>query len=204
IMILEELVGSLVALFSSWIIQIPSISGEDSQRESTLFKRNPEQDEVYDGLIHREYEQDEPTSNEEDIISVLVQDDQQPSRNFCESFIRSCKANIGLIMAVVLILGLLIVGLVYVDLNTTNSCVAWIHNNYSVPSNVRITRIAGISAALLPLFAWLPGCLVLLWGFKEFKKNYLLCLICQLVALSIHCVYTVVFSDKITTANGEY
>jgi hypothetical protein len=62
-------------------------------------------------------------------------------------------------MAVVFILGLLIVGLVYVDLNTTNSCVAWIHHNFSVPSNVRIIRIAGMCAALVPLFAWFPGSL---------------------------------------------
>lgn len=144
-------------------------------------------------------------SYEED-LSVLLQDDQQRRRNFCESFIRSFKANVGLLMAVVFILGLLIVGLVYVDLNTTNSCVAWIHHNFSVPSNVRIIRIAGMCAALVPLFAWFPGCLVMLWGLKEFKKNFLMCLICQLVALTLDCVYTIVFLDKKTAAanNVQY
>ncbi|CAB4036957.1 Hypothetical predicted protein, partial [Paramuricea clavata] len=175
------------------------------QREYTLITEGS-QNEVYDDLIHCEYEQGTPTevpSYEED-LSVLLQDDQQRRRNFCESFIRSCKANIGLLMAVVFILGLLIVVLVYVDLNTTNSCVAWVHNNFSVPSNVRITRIAGMCAGLIPLFAWFPGCLAMLWGLKEFKKNFLMCVIYQLMALSLDCVHTIVFLDKITAANVRY
>jgi hypothetical protein len=206
-MIVEELVGSFVALVSSLIIQTPPMARENLQREYTLITEGS-QNEVYDDLIHCEYEQGAPTevpSYEED-LSVLLQDDQQRRRNFCESFIRSFKENVGLLMAVVFILGLLIVGLVYVDLNTTNSCVAWIHHNFSVPSNVRIIRIAGMCAALVPLFAWFPGCLVMLWGLKEFKKNFLMCLICQLVALTLDCVYTIVFLDKKTAAanNVQY
>ena len=62
IMFLEEVFGSCAALFSSLIIQTPPISRENLQREYTLISvPNPEQDEVYDGLIHREYEQEAPT-----------------------------------------------------------------------------------------------------------------------------------------------
>jgi hypothetical protein len=61
-MFLEEVFGSCAALFSSLIIQTPPISRENLQREYTLISvPNPEQDEVYDGLIHREYEQEAPT-----------------------------------------------------------------------------------------------------------------------------------------------
>ncbi len=209
-MILEELVGSFVALFSNLVIQTPPISGGDSQRECTLISEaNLERDEEFDGLIHCEYdsEQDELQSvipYYEDDISILVQNDRQTRRNFCESFLRSCTTNIGLVMTVVVILGFLIVGIVYADLNTTNLCVAWIHNNFSIPSNVRNIRIVGMCISLLPLFAWILGCLVMLSGFKEFQNNYLTCLTCQLVALSIHCAYTVVFSDMIRSASVKY
>jgi hypothetical protein len=99
-MILEELFGSFVSLLSSLTIKTPAISRENLQRECTLiFEENPEPDEVYDGLIHREYEQETPTEvpyYEED-VSVLVQANEEPRRNFCESFLRSFKANVGLI-----------------------------------------------------------------------------------------------------------
>jgi hypothetical protein len=127
-MILEELVGRFVALFSSLIAQKPPMSREILERDYTLiFEENPEREEAYDGLIHREYEQVAPTELPyyEEYLPVLVQVDQQPRRNFCESFIRSCKANVGLLMAALFILGILTVGLVYFDLNTSNSCMKW-------------------------------------------------------------------------------
>ena len=129
-MFLEELVGSCVALVSSLIIQTPPISRENLQREYTLISvPNPEQDEVYDGLIHREYEQEVPSEVPyyEDGTFVSIQTDTR--RNFCESFVRSWKTNIGLITAVAFILGLLTVGLVYVDLDTNDACTEWMHEN---------------------------------------------------------------------------
>ena len=61
-MILEELFGSFVSFLSSVIIKTPAITRENLKRECVLiFEENPERDEVYDGLIHREYEQETPT-----------------------------------------------------------------------------------------------------------------------------------------------
>jgi hypothetical protein len=124
-MFLEELFGSCVALFSSLIIQTPPISRGNLQRECTLISvPNSEQDEVYDGLIHREYEQEAPTEVPyyEDGMFVLMQADTR--RNFSESFIRSLKTNVGLIISVVFILGSLTVGVVYVDL-ACEPCLEW-------------------------------------------------------------------------------
>lgn len=208
-MILEELVGSFVSLFSSLIVHTPPISSETLQRDySLIFQANPEEDEVYDGLIHREYEQETPAElpyYEEDISVLVQQAAGQTRRNFCESFFRSCKTNVGLLMAAVFMLGLLTVGLVYVDLNTTNACREWMHNNFSVPSNVRTVRILGMSVTLLPLYALFPTCVIMLWGFRELKMNHLLSLfLFQSVIISINIAYKVVVFDKITTANVEY
>ncbi len=90
------------------------------------------------------------------------------------------------------------------DLNTTNACTAWRYNNFTLPSNVRNIHIAGDLLKLFPIYAWFPSCVMMLWGFKEFKNSFGLSLfICQLVALSMACVYKYLLFDKIT-ANVEY
>ena len=197
-MFLEEVVGSCAALVSSLITQTPPISRENLQREYTLISvPNAEQDEVYDGLIHREYEQEVQSEVPyyEDGTFVSVETDAR--RNFCESFTRSCETNIVLIMAVVFILGSLTVGLVYVDLNTNDVCIEWMHKNLSVPSHVQKVKIVGMSVKLLPLFSWFPVSVAMLLGFTKFKQNYLVSLFfCALVPGSITCVYRVVMSDK--------
>ena len=198
-MFLEELVGSFVSLFASLITQTPAISRENLQTECGIL----ENDEIYDGLIHREF--DEQTSsaglpyNETDDISQLEQDDEQPRRNFCESFIRSFKANIGLITVVVLILALLTIACVLVGLTTTDYCTEWIlHKNHTLPRNVGIVEIVTVSVILLPFFSWFPACVALSFGFKEFRKNYLLDLfVLQLVVGSASTVYDVYFSNQL-------
>ena len=209
-MILEELAGSVLSLCSSLITQTPPLSREQSQRQFRLiFEDTDEQDEVHDvdGLIHREYEQqpEQQLPYYEDDISVLVQPDGQSSRDFAQSFFRSFQANVGIIMAVVFILGLLTLGVVYVDLNTTDVCIEWMHNNYSIPRVAKILQIVGMSFELLPLFTWFPACIVMLWGFKEFKKNYLSCLlVCQLVIGSITCVYRIITIDVVPPTTVDY
>jgi hypothetical protein len=206
-MILEELVGSFVSLVSSLIIQTPPISRENLQKDyAILHEENLEQSEAFDELIHREYEQDEPTGlpNDEENISILLHVDQQPRRSFYESFLRSCKANIGLITAVVFILGFLIVGAGFVDLSTTNACIEWMHNNLKVPSRVQVLQMVGMSVSVFPVMSWFPVCIAMLWGFKEFKKHYLwfLCVI-LLVTGSITCVYKIVMFDKLAMTNDN-
>ena len=208
-MILEELFGSFVSLLSSLTIKTPAISRENLQRECVLiFEENPEPDEVYDGLIHREYEQETPTEvpyYQED-VSVLVKANEEPRRNFCESFLRSFKANVGLIIVAVFILGLLTIAVVLVDLKTTNACVEWVlHKNFTVPRNVAILQTVGDCATFLPLFSGFPVCVVMLWGFKEFRENYLLRLfVLQLVMGSMACAYTIYTADKLADTLGGY
>ena len=201
-MILEELFGSILSLCSSVITQTPPIFREHGQFR-LIFEETDEQDEVHDGLVHREYEQ--RTQSElpyyEDDISASVQTDVvQPSRHVPQSFLRSLKANVGLIAAVVFILGLLTVFAVYVDLNTSDACVQWEHQNHSIPTSIKNLRLVGWFIKLLPLFTWFPACIAMLWGFKEFKKNYLSrLLVCQLVIGFMECFYRVVMFDELAS-----
>ena len=167
-MILEEIIGSFVALFSSLVAQTPPISSETHQRDcSLLFEENSEEEVICDGLIHQEYDQERPAElpyYEENVSysDLFPAHDGRTGKNFCESFLRSCKANLGLVTAVIFTLGLLTVGLVYVDFSTTNACIEWMHNNFTIPSNIRIVRIVGMSVTLLPQFGWFPICIIML------------------------------------------
>ena len=201
-MILEELIGGFVSLLSSLVIHVPPVTRENLQGDQTLIcEENPEEDEAnYHGLIHREYEQAQFTDfpyNEED-ISVWGQDDVQHGRNFCQSLFRSCKANVGLILAVLFILGPVIAVVVYVNLNTKSACYEWKQNHLKVPSHVHVILMVGTSVSLLPAILWFPECIALLWGFKEFRKNYLWYLCAMvLVTESLTCVYNIIVFDKI-------
>ena len=206
-MILEELCGSFVALVSTLVIHTPSMSRANRNKtEYTLiFEENQEQQEISDGLIDCEYEPEPltPSPYSEEVTCVSVQADQHPKRSFCQSLFRSCKTNLTLVIAVIFMLGLLTTVLVYVDLNTTNVCIAWTHNNFTLPLKEQNMRIVGMMITLFPLFAWFPTYVMMLWGFKKFKNYALFLFILQLVALSMTCVYKYFLYDKIS-GNAEY
>ena len=204
-MIFEELVGSFISLCSSLMIKTPTIS-QERQQPKLIFEESYE-DDVCEGLIHLEYEEEtqpELPYYEED-ISILVQTDGQHSRHFIQSFLRSFQANITLIMAVIFILGALVIGCVYFDLNTVEACKVWMHKNYSIPRNVKILQAFGLSVQSILIFTWFPACISMLWGYQKFKKNYLSYLLAiQLVIGSITCVYRIMIIDKVPTTFVGY
>ena len=170
-MILEELIGRFVSLLSRLVIHVPPVTRENIQRDQTLiFEENPEEDEaIYHGLIHREYEQAQFTDlpyYEEDIF-VWGQDDAQHGRNFCESLFQRFKANVGLILAVLFILGPVIAVVVYVNLNTKSACYQWKKNQLKVPSHVQALQMVGMLVSQLLTRLWFPECIALLWASKN-------------------------------------
>ena len=199
-MILEELVGALASLFGSLLItHAPNISRENLRRYYwPIFEQCPEDKEQEQGLIHCEYEPDESVDlpyYEEVNTSVRTNAEFRTSRSVCESLRRSFQVNFVLLLAVVL-LGLMTIALVYVDLNTTNSCIEWRHYNYSVPSTVNVLQIIGTTITAVPLYLWFPISAAMLWGFKEFKENYLSCLFASCFTAALTMVYRVVWFDQ--------
>ena len=201
-MILEELFSGLVSLALSLAINAPQIHRENP----FTLEENPEQEGDYDGLIHHEYEpaQVSELSYCGEDITVSAQHDVKPRRNFCESFLRSCNANVRLILTVVFILGFLILGVVYLDLNTTNACTQWMQKYLEIPANVQGLHIFGMCIFLLPVMSWFPVCIAMLWPFQEFKKNYL-CRLCTIVFVTalITWVYKIIMFDKIAQSKNS-
>lgn len=200
-MILEELVGTLISLGSLLITQTPPISRENLHRHYRLiFEEHPD-DEEEQGLIHREYELEQTTQLPyyEDLdVSVSTSDEFRTNRSLCESLRRSFHVNFVLLLAA-LLLGVVTIALVYVDLNTTDSCIEWQHFNLTVPSTTKVLQIVGTSAAALPLYMWFPISVSMLWGFNEFEHNYLSCLFSSCFIAIIAMVYRAIFWDHYRT-----
>ena len=202
-MILEEIVGSFVSLLSSLFAQTPPpISREIHQREYTLiYDVNPEEEEVPDGLTHQEYEpetpQESPYYEHGSLTSIhtLV----GVRHNLLESLVRSLKTNVGFLVVVVFLLGSLIVVIVFLDLNTNDACVDWALTNSSIPQHVRVLKMIGMSVSLVPLFSWFPVCIAMLWGYEEFRRNYLACLfVSSFVPGVLCCAYRIIMIKKFT------
>ena len=204
VMILEELVGSLVSLGSSLIAQTPPLSRQCRQRYDWLiFEDSREDEESYEDLIHREYEEEETQEVPYyETIDIPVQNTGTRARpSICESFRRSVHVNIGLLLAVVL-LGLITIGLVYLDLNTASSCIEWRHFNHSTPASVKMQHTIGDCIAMVPIFLWFPVIAAMLWGLKEFKRvqNYLSCLYVTFLIMAVSMVYRAILSDRYFTS----
>ena len=202
-MILEELIGSFVSLVSSSICRIPPISRENPQRNCTLiFQEDGESQEVDNGLIHREYEHqtreapaDLPQHAEN--IPILEQADEEHRRNSCESFLRSCMTNLGMLIAVLLIIGLLTIGVVYIDLNTNDVCIAWIRADQKILKHIKILQIVGSFFSNLFFVSWFPAIVVMLWGFQQFKKHYFSSLsVISMMSLLLICIYRTLMWNK--------
>ena len=70
-------------------------------------------------------------------------------------------------------LELFAIGLVYFKLNTGDLCFEWKHHNNSISSFVRRWQLIGEDIDAIFLNLWFPMTLALLFGWKEFKSNYI-------------------------------
>ena len=202
-MILEELIGALVSLGSLLVTQVPPISRESLGRYYwLLFEESPDNEELHQELIHREYkpnDKEELPYYEELGASVLTSTENNTNRGICESLRRSFQVNFVLLLSVVL-LGLITVTLVFVDLNTTNSCIEWRHRNQTLSQTRKVLQILGTTISAIPLYLWFPASVAMLWGLEEFRKNYRSCLLTSCFATCMAMVYrAVLFQKYITT-----
>ena len=201
-MILEELIGALVSLGSLLVTQVPPISRDSLGRYYwLLFEESPDDEELHQELIHREYKPDDKEElpyYEELNTFVLASTENNTNRGICESLRRSFQVNFVLLLSVVL-LGLITVTLVFVDLNTTNSCIEWRHRSHTVSKKRKVLQILGKLISAIPLYLWFPASAAMLWGFEEFKKNYRSCLLTSCFATCMTMVYRAVLFQKFTT-----
>ena len=177
-MILEQLIGLLASFFSMLISRPPHISRQIPRRGSgSTFDESEEEDVPWVDMIHREYEEAEQelqiqTHDYTSATYVSVASESLFRRTFWQSLQRSLRANLGIVM-VVIPLGLFAIGLVYFKLNTSDLCFEWKHHNNSISSFVTRWQLIGEDIDAMFLNIWFPVTLALLFGWNEFKSNYI-------------------------------
>ena len=179
-MILEELIGLLASFFKVLISRPPlHISHQIPRRGSgSTFDESVEEDVPWVDMIHREYEETEQelqtqTYHYTSVVCVTVcSESRQFKPTLWQSLQRSLRANLGIGMAVIP-LGLFTVGLVYYELNIGELCFEWKHHNNSISSSAMRWQLIGADIDAIPINVWFPVTLSLLFGWKEFKSNFI-------------------------------
>lgn len=107
-----------------------------------------------------------------DYGSISIQDpDQQPTR-----LLSSCKTSLFTsftITAAVIPVSLVMISVLYLDVNTSSICYQQLVNNKSLPKDVMKFVIAGDDIESFALNFWFQFMLILLFGWKKFKSHYL-------------------------------
>jgi hypothetical protein len=122
--------------------------------------------------IHKEYvsfEEDNLPSETE--YAQLGYELQNKPPSYIQSLVRSLRANFTITLAV---LPLVFVGmaLIYFDLRTVDLCSEWEDKNYTLSFDVRRIRLLGKGVASVILYLWFPMSLIVLFGWREFKRHY--------------------------------
>ncbi len=124
--------------------------------------------------------------------TIPSQDTPQRSGIF-QSFFYSICTSVTILIAA-LPLGLFATFLLFVDLNTVNICSEWIERkDFPVGEAVLRWKIIGDVTEDLGLFFWFPSTMIFLFGWKEFKANYLVILLVCFSAACVDIIYKLFF-----------
>jgi hypothetical protein len=120
---------------------------------------------------------------------TIPSQDTPPRCNLFKSFLHSIWTSVAIFIAA-LPLGFLASLLLFADLNTVNICSGWIeHKDLRVDGAVLRWKLVGDVIEDSGLFYWFPSTMIFLFGWKEFKANYLVILVLCFSALCVNIIY---------------
>ncbi|XP_028414589.1 uncharacterized protein LOC114537686 [Dendronephthya gigantea] len=181
---LDRIISTLLSLFSALVMGTPRISREVNDSRSAL-----EQDGQLNDTIYSEYalfgEENVPSSR--DYIELGYEIESR--RSYRQSFLRSLKATLTIISAVVplVIFGVI---LIYFDLRTIDLCFQWmIKSNNTLSFDVQRIRLLGNGIDAVVVNVLFPMFLALLFGWKKFKSQYSLTVLVGLLTALLYTLY---------------
>ena len=140
-----------------------------------------------------------------DYGSISIQDpDQQPTRRL----LSSCKTSLFTsftITAAVIPVSLVMISVLYLDVNTSSICYQQLVNNKSLPKDVMKFVIVGHDFAGFALNFWFQFMMILLFGWKKFKSHYLPTLLLSFIlGLTVVIYKTALFQVNIDFTQTMY
>ena len=179
IIMLEEILGALLSLFSLLLNETPRVSFRQESintQEGSTDKWLP--------YINEEYE-NVNTGKESSSVSLLLADGNfytsynrildgalHKQKSCVNSFRKALWTTISMTFAIFPPTAFTIIFL-FVDLNTTDLCVEWQHHNNTVPLSVKRIRVIGDSVEAVIVNLWFPLTAVVLFGWKVFRLRFL-------------------------------
>ncbi|XP_046857634.1 uncharacterized protein LOC124451044 [Xenia sp. Carnegie-2017] len=179
---LEEIIGFSLSIFSLFVTETPRVSlsaqheQEDASTDGNIHFRLMENDSR-SRFINKEYDQSDLNDESEIFMADGNQletycNNMQNSRNFKSSLWKSLSTSINLTFATILPT-LFALTLVYIDTNTTYSCLAWRnYKNKTLPLSVKRVHVFGDCVESFVLYLWFPLSMMMLFGWKEFKEKF--------------------------------
>ncbi|CAB3983265.1 Hypothetical predicted protein [Paramuricea clavata] len=164
---LEEIIACFLSLFSALTLDAPRLSRELNDNTSPSEQRTRY---TCEDIIHREYVSFEEDNQPSETEYVQLGYELRSKPSYIQSLLRSLKANFTITLAV-LPLALIGIALIYFDLRTVDLCSEWETKNTFSLDIIRI-RLLGKGVANLILYLSFPLTLIVLFGWKEFKRDY--------------------------------
>ena len=128
---------------------------------------------------------------------------QQPRTLFS-----SCKTSLWISLTItvaVIPVSLVMISVLYIDVNTSNICYQQLMENKSLPQEVKKYVITGHDIEGMALNFWFQSMLILLFGWKEFKSHYFSTLLLGFVLGSTVVIYkTTLFLVHIDFTQTKY
>ncbi|XP_046862746.1 uncharacterized protein LOC124456314 [Xenia sp. Carnegie-2017] len=176
---LEEIIGFALSICSLFASDTPRVtSNTETLHESCSFEFRDVDDDAQNNFINKEYDDN---NYDEMINENFGSEANQCVTNFdyCEtrkkawkSFWKCLWINFSIIVAIIIPIAFAIT-LVYVAMNTTNSCRQWQKENNTLPLYVKRAHVFGGCVDSMLVYAWFPFTMILLFGWNEFKAKFL-------------------------------
>jgi hypothetical protein len=165
---LEEIISSFLSLFSALTLDAPRLSRELNDNTSPSERRTRY---TWEDKIHQEYVsfEEDNLPSETEYVQLGYELRNRPS--YIQSLLRSLKANFTITLAV-LPLAFIGMALIYFDFRTVDLCSEWEDKNYTFSFDVKRIRLLGKGVADVILYLKFPLSLIVLFGWREFKRHY--------------------------------
>ncbi|XP_046858777.1 uncharacterized protein LOC124452238 [Xenia sp. Carnegie-2017] len=212
---LEEIIGFSLSIFSLFVTETPRVSlpaqheQENAGTDGNIHFRLMENDSR-SRYINKEYDQSDLNDESEIFMADGSQletccSNMQHSRNFTSSLWKSLSTSINLTFATILPT-LFALTLVYIDTNTTYSCLAWRnHKNKTLSLSVKRVHVFGDCVQSFVLYFWFPLSMMMLFGWKEFKEKFTSALyVCVIFGELVVIYHLISFQFNVYDAHSYY
>ncbi|XP_046857211.1 uncharacterized protein LOC124450631 [Xenia sp. Carnegie-2017] len=167
----EEIIAFLLSLCSAFTIDFPSVSGSETGTRSNGRENNGDNENSrlvkYNGLNDNA---NLLGSQHSDVYSATG--NEENTSTLRGSLVKSLKTNFYIIGAIFLSASTGIL-FVWFDLQSYDLCFEWKnHSNNTIPFSVMRAKLIGDGIQTIILEMWLPGSLILLFGWNIFRRYY--------------------------------